>query len=264
MTMTAQQTQQAAQFLWDKWRAKLRCDGLPEPCRPQTRAEGYAIQAVVAELAGDQALGWKIAATSKAGQQHIGVDGPLGGLLLSKRVYADGASVPLAGNLMRVAEAEFAFRIGKDLPSRGREYTQSEVLDSVVSLHPGIEIPDSRYDNFTEVGAAQAIADQAFADYYVLGEPTRADWRAIDLAAHAVSALRNGTNSATGSGANVLGDPRIALTWLANELNRCGRHLRAGQVVTTGTCIVPVPVAPGDEFGADFGVLGTVRAKLIA
>ena len=35
-----------------------------------------------------------------------------------------------------------------------------------------------------------------------------------------------------------------------------------GQVVTTGTCIVPLPIEPGDRIHADFGVLGSVSARM--
>ena len=38
-----------------------------------------------------------------------------------------------------------------------------------------------------------------------------------------------------------------------------GVLLLAGQVVTTGTCVVPLPVIEGDEVSADFGVLGGLR-----
>ena len=65
----------------------------------------------------------------------------------------------------------------------------------------------------------------------------------------------NGT-VAEGRGANALGDPRLALTWLANELSGLGITLAAGQVVTTGTCVVPMPVGPGVEVVADLGILG--------
>ena len=62
-----------------------------------------------------------------------------------------------------------------------------------------------------------------------------------------------------GHGKNVLGDPRIALTWLANELRQLGVTLeRAGEVVTTGTCHPPLPIRSGDVFEADFGVIGKV------
>ena len=142
---------------------------------------------------------------------------------------------------MRVAEAEFAFRLKGSLPARERVYGVQEVLDAVESLHPAIEIPDSRYDDYASVGAPQLIADTACACWLLVGEATEADWRREDLAAHAVDTLLNGQPSGSGVGANVLRDPRLALTWLANELRTYGQGLTAGDLVTTGTCITPVP-----------------------
>jgi 2-keto-4-pentenoate hydratase len=59
----------------------------------------------------------------------------------------------------------------------------------------------------------------------------------------------------------VLGDPRIALTWIANELSRLGVALREGEVVTTGTCMQPLDVLPGDHVTADFGRFGRVEVR---
>jgi 2-keto-4-pentenoate hydratase len=50
------------------------------------------------------------------------------------------------------------------------------------------------------------------------------------------------------------------LTWLANELNKHGNMLHAGDFVTTGACVPPMPVEAGDVMHVDFGVLGTVEA----
>jgi len=91
-----------------------------------------------------------------------------------------------------------------------------------------------------------------------------ADWRAMDLAAHRVIGTVTGTLHREGSGANVLGDPRIALTWIANELSQQGVTLAARQVVTTGTCMVPLEVAPGDTVGADFGLFGRMSLRFVA
>ena len=73
---------EAAALIWENWCNQSRVKALPEYCRPRTVAEGYAAQAELSELSGWQAVGWKIAATSTAGQKHIGVDGPLAGRLL--------------------------------------------------------------------------------------------------------------------------------------------------------------------------------------
>jgi 2-keto-4-pentenoate hydratase len=255
--------EQAARIIWNTWQANDRVDGLPADCRPTSRQDGYDVQSEVARLSGQALFGWKIAATSQAGQKHIGVDGPLAGRLLERRTFPSGASVPMVNNLMRVAEAEFAFRMLSDLPPRASAYSMQEILDAVASLHPAIEIPDSRYREFTKVGAAQLIADNACASYFVLGPATGADWRRHDLAEHEVSAWVNGKLVREGTGANVLGDPRLALTWIVNELSVVGETLRAGNVVTTGTCVVPVEIAPGDHVVADFGLFGRAEARLI-
>jgi 2-keto-4-pentenoate hydratase len=235
---------------------------LPESVRPRTRAEAYAVQAALAGRSAHPLFGWKIAATSVAGQRHLNVDGPLAGRLFRERVFEPGSEMPFGANHMRVAEAEFAFRMAIDLPPRPEPYPVDEVLAAVATLHPAIEIPDSRYDDFTVVGAAQLIADNACAHYFVLGPATTADWRRMDLVEHPVIGTVSDRETRTGKGGNVLGDPRIALTWLANELSGIGVTLGAGEVVTTGTCIVPLPIASGDRIHADFGPLGSVEIRM--
>jgi 2-keto-4-pentenoate hydratase len=252
----------AGAILWQHWQQRTRIDQLPPECRPNDRSSGYSAQREIVKLSGQIIAGWKIAATSAAGQRHIGVDGPLAGPLLANRVLADGARVPANGNIMMVAEAEFAFTFARGLPKRETPYDQHEVFAAVGSLHPAIEVPDSRYNDFANVGAPQLIADTACADWFVLGPATSADWRSRDLVTHPVVTYRNDETVASGSGANVLGDPRIALTWLVNELRTYADGIAAGQFVTTGTCVVPVPIARGDRFRADFGDLGTVHVTL--
>ncbi len=262
MSMSQAQVQEASARIVAHWRAGTRMAALPAEFRPATRAEGYAIQAHLEALA--PVFGWKIAATSAAGQQHIGVDGPLAGRILADHVYAPGAVLPWANNFMNVAEAEFAFRMGRDLAPRATPYSVAEALDAVATLHPAIEVPDSRFTDFAKVRGPSLIADNACAHDFVLGPATTADWRGIDLAQHRVVGRVIGKLEHDGIGRNVLGDPRIALAWLVNELAAHGITLRAGQVVTTGTCIVPLPIAPGDRVHVDFGLLGVVEAQFSA
>ncbi|HEX5107522.1 MAG TPA: fumarylacetoacetate hydrolase family protein [Vicinamibacterales bacterium] len=253
--------QPASDTLWDHWQNGRRMTALPDSMRPATRADGYAIQALLERRSAHPLYGWKIAATSKVGQAHINVDGPMAGRLLRERVRDDGGEVPFGRNHMRVGEAEFAFRLGRELPPRDAPYGVEEVLAAVATLHPAIEVPDSRFEDFTIVGAAQLIADNACGHYFVLGPAARDAWRSLDLAAHAVEG-RVGRISREGRGANVLGDPRVALAWLVNELSQLGIGVRTGEVVTTGTCLVPIEIAPGDRMTADFGALGTVSVRV--
>lgn len=253
---------EAAAILWDAWRRSARIAHLPAPCRPHDRAAGYAIQSEVARLSGEDVAGWKIAATSPAGQRHIGVDGPLAGRLLADRLVPPGSAVDLSGNAMRVAEAEFAFRMAAPLPARSSPYTADEVVAAVASLHLAIEIPDSRYDNYAVVGAPQLIADMACASLATIGPAVTDDWRALDLDSHRVAAFLDDRPAGEGTGANV-GGPLRALTWLANEVASHAAGLRAGDIVITGTCVVPVPIAPGDNLRMDFGTLGSIDLHFV-
>ena len=253
----------AADLLLGNWQATTRIAELPRPVRPQSRAEGYEAAAAVAARSGSAVAGWKIAATSEAGQKHINVDGPIIGRILKSRLRPPGAGVTLGDNIMKVAEAEFAFGFAADLPARAEPYSEAEAMAAVGSLHLSIEVPDSRYQDFTKVGAAQLIADTACASWLVLGPAVEVPWRHIDLSAHVVKGLRNGQQVAEGTGKAVLGDPRRALAWFVNEASRFCGGVKAGQFVTTGTCIVPMAIAAGDEVTADYGVLGTLSCRIV-
>ena len=129
---------------------------------------------------------------------------------------------------MRVAEPEFDFKMGSDLPPRATPYTVEEVLRAVASLHPAIEIPDSRYSVFTKVGAAQLIADNACAHEFVLGPATTADWRKLDLAQHRVIGRVGTRIEREGKGANVLDDPAPRPHLARERVVRPRHHARQG------------------------------------
>ena len=256
----------AAQLIWQHWQAGSTLDHLPTAHRPQTRAQGYAAQACLPAAAHRTVVGWKIAATSLAGQKHINVSGPLAGRILSGQVLEAGAVVPATGNRMRVAEPEMAFMMGQDLQTRQTPYTESEVMAAVSGLHVSLEIPNSRFAVFTDAGEAQLLADNACAHRFILGPAAPALWRQLDLSQQRVQAQvvhRNGNVwRREGSGAAVLGDPRTALTWLVNELSCLGIDLLAGQFVTTGTCMPPIELHEGDSVMADFEALGQISMRL--
>jgi hypothetical protein len=60
----------ASDFLWRLWSEGRRTDEIPSQFRPQTRAEGYAIQALVERKGAKPLFGWKIAATSACAWQR--------------------------------------------------------------------------------------------------------------------------------------------------------------------------------------------------
>lgn len=266
-TITAVSAKEASDVLISHWQNGTTLQELPKHICPAESADGYVIQEHVIRLTSKPLFGWKIAATSTAGQQHINVTRPLAGRILHERVSREGETVPLGPNRMVVAELEFCFRVGQTVKPRSEPYSTAEVMEMVDGLFIGVEVPDSRYEDFTKVGAAQLIADNACADRFVLGPEVKVDWRNRDLTAHAVSGWKkNDENFAirVGSGKAVLGDPRIAMTWIVNELSNHGMELGKGQFVTTGTCMVPIPVKPGDVVVGDYGDFGKIEVMFAA
>jgi 2-keto-4-pentenoate hydratase len=254
--------QQCSDFLLTHWRHETRCVNLPVDLQPMGKVEAYAVQAFMEQQSAETLWGWKIAATSVAGQKHIGVSGPLAGRYIAERVVASGGHIPFGRNHMKVAEVEFAFKLAVDLPPRQAPYKEEEVFAAVASLHPAVEIPDSRYDRFELVGELALIADNACAHWLAIGEAAPENWRDMDLAAFAPTGRIAGKGEWLGLGSNVLGSPRIAMTWIANELSQLGIRLKAGQVVTTGTCVVPMAIAAGDQIEGDFGALGRISVAI--
>jgi 2-keto-4-pentenoate hydratase len=259
--MREQEQEAAAKALYDHWQAGTKLSMLAGSQHPRDRNEGYAIQAAMQQYASGKPVGWKIAATSEAGQKHINVAGPMAGRIYAERMIPDGGKAAMAGNAMSVGEPEFAFRMARDLVPRATPYSVDDVLNAVATLHPAIELPDSRFADFVGAGEAQLIADNACAHLFVLGPPTSPDWRAIDLVEERPAITLRGQRY-VGHGKNVLGDPRVALAWLANELRQLGVTLKAGEVVTTGTSHPPLPIQAGDHIDADFGALGRVSVSL--
>ncbi|NDZ18981.1 hydratase [Variovorax sp. WS11] len=257
----------AGEILWGAWQKGAVIESLPQECRPISRAEGYRVQSTLESRSAFPLFGWKIAATSPAGQRHIQIEGPIAGRLLREQVFSSGAELSLARNRMAVAEPEFAFRMGRDLPPKRQPYSVAEVTAAVASLHPAIEIPDSRFDDFTLAGEAQLIADNACANEFVLGDPASENWRSANLSKHEIRGQVHGAKRSyvrAGSGSAVLGNPLEALAWLVNELSSLGITLIGDQVVTTGACTVPLELEAGDRVLADFGQFGAVSVSFCA
>ena len=135
-------------------------------------------------------------------------------------------------------------------------------MAAVGELHLALELPDSRFAVFDKAGGPSLIAEAACARELVVGKAVAADWRALDLSRHTVTGHVAGRYDRQGSGGNVLGDPRIALAWLVNELSGLGIGANAGELVTTGTSVPPLEIGPGDRVTADFGVLGAISVNL--
>ena len=259
------QVNEAADLLLNARLTGQPIPGLPADCYPVDLLQAYAIQNSLVEKLlqqlGGQIIGYKIACTNEAAQKVLNLDSPFFGRLFSATTFTSPTRLETDTFHMRVIEPEFAFEMAQDLPPRPTPFTRDEVTAAIGAIIPSIEIVDSRYQQWTTVGPACLIADQAAHGAWVRGQK-EADWQHLDLATHKVELWVNGKLSQTGNGSVVLGHPLNALTWLANALREQNRGLQAGDWVTTGVCIDELYNAQsGDVVKADFGMLGEVEVS---
>ncbi|MEM7404660.1 MAG: 2-keto-4-pentenoate hydratase [Pseudomonadota bacterium] len=250
----------AARLLVAHRRSGVRLEALPEALVPQTEADGYQIQDLTVTCFGERVVAWKIGATHPNSQASLGTSGPVAARLYSTGVIEGSATLP-DRLLIRGLEAEYAFLMDADLPPRDTPYSREEVINAVASVHPSIEVVDTR---FTAVQAgATVIADSVGDSSWIYGEGTE-NVRDLDMRNAQVIMEVNGEAVVAGNGTQVLGDPVTSLMWLANDHARQREGLRAGQFVTTGSCTGLYKAPEGCSARATFAGLGEVSVQFEA
>jgi 2-keto-4-pentenoate hydratase len=243
------------------------------PLRTRTARDdidtAYAIQDVNTrfyEARGRRLVGRKIGLTSKVVQAQLGVDQPDFGMLFAD--MAAGESEPIETSRLHQPkiEAEVALILGDDLDIEAP--TIADLIRATAYVVPALEIVASRVANW-DIKIFDTIADNASSGMYVLGGPVR---RIADLDLRGLQMTMRRENQgisvgpnvvSTGSGAACLGHPLNAAVWLAGEVARRGRALKAGDVVLTGALGPMVQVNAGDTFIAHMSGLGEVTAKFV-
>jgi 2-keto-4-pentenoate hydratase len=154
-------------------------------------------------------------------------------------------------------EAEIAFRFKKDLPPRSVPYARDEVAAAIGSLHPAIEVVDSRYRTRESVTASARLADFQSNGHFVFG-PEIKDWKKVDPTQQAISLEIAGKRVADTVGGNAAVDLFRLLMWLVDHAGKRGRGIKANDIVTTGSCTGLTFARPGDTVVARFAGLGEV------
>lgn len=234
------------------------------PCAPVRDLIGaddveaaYAVQALLTQerlAAGAAIVGRKIGLTSPAVQQQLGVDRPDFGVLFAD--MQDTTAVPTDQLLQPKVEAEVAFVLKADLADGdlGLEQVRAAVDHGVAAL----EIVDSRIAGW-DITFGDTVADNGSSARFVLGEKhcSLDEFEPVEVS---MQMTLDGEVVSTGNGAACLGDPLLALQWLARTARDMGDPLRAGQVVLSGALGPMVAVQPGSEVTARIEGLGEVTA----
>ncbi|HSI41362.1 MAG TPA: 2-oxo-hepta-3-ene-1,7-dioic acid hydratase [Xanthobacteraceae bacterium] len=223
--------------------------------------DSYAISSMVTEHKirnGAKLIGHKIGLTSKAMQASSQIDEPDYGHLLDTMLLNDGAKVNFDDFCVPRVEPELTFILKE--PLKGPGVGMVDVLRATEWVVPSIEIIDARVQNPRKI--TDTVADNGAAAGIVLGgrpvRPTDVDLRWVGAVFY-----RNSEIEETGLAAGVLGNPAMAIAWLANKVGRFGTVLEPGHLMLSGSFTRPVWAAKGDTLHADFGPLGSVAVQFI-
>jgi 2-keto-4-pentenoate hydratase len=137
-----------------------------------------------------------------------------------------------------IIEFELALQFGQDLPFRSEPWTAQSIGPMVECAYPCLELADDRYARYDHLKAHffTLVAENAWNHGVVLGSRIEARnfaklWQTLGVA------KVNGEMIGHGRSQDVMGHPLKALAWLANEIQRRGRPILAGQWVTTGSWV---------------------------
>jgi 2-keto-4-pentenoate hydratase len=247
--MTPEQIEQAAQALATA-RGGQPIAAIPDAARPQTETDSYQIQDAVMRRLGERAGGWKVGYS------------PEGGIfcapIYASKVYASPASLPATGLHVIGIECEIGFRVNRDFPERARLYDIDEVL-AASSLHPTIEVVDSRYRDFRSLDRLQVLADN-FSNGALVYGAAASNWQGMDLVHPPIDVTADGKTLAECTGLRA-GDPVTLFVELVNFVASRRGGVPSGTFVTTGTHTGLVFTEPGAHIRADYGPLGIVEVS---
>ena len=226
---------------------------LPDAARPQSEADSYAIQEAVLRRLGERIGGYKVGFS------------PEGGIfcapIYASRVHASPASLPAKGFHLIGIECEIGFHLDQAFGERVRPYSHEEVL-TAASLHPTIEVVDSRYQDFRSLDRLQVLADN-FSNGALVYGAAASGWQGMDLTHPPIAVTGDGKDFAECTGLRA-GDPIGLLVELVNFVANRRGGVPAGTWVTTGTHTGLVFTEPGVTIRAEYGPLGRVEVSFPA
>ena len=205
----------------------------------------YAVQDKVMALKGQPVAGYKVSLTSKQTQDMFDADSPLYGQQVADRFLTSPADVKLADLNEPLVEVELAFRAKEDLHTND----SLEELLHKVTVAGALEVTDARIvEWFTSLGKYNVMSDCAVGGLVVYGQEREADEVFKNVAATATvkaTLYKDGEKLAEGTSAEVLGNPLESLKWLVAKLEAQGKGFKQGQMVSSGTFVLPPHLEAG-------------------
>lgn len=257
-----------ASALSDARRDAVRLDGIAADRLPADVDAAWALQARVLEPFGPPAA-WKVGGVTPAQRQAMGIERAIGAAIPRAFVQDLATGVPLTVNLARfiapLVECEVAFRLAADLPRRDRPWTRAEVAAAVASVHGTVEIVDRRLPAGS--GTLAEVADGFNNGALLVGAAIPGDAeRDLRDVVIVLEHLDGATTEEVARGDVMAvhdGDTLGTLVQLADAQPAGGPRLRAGDVVTTGSCTGAPPLTRPGRYRVRYGALARFEFDVV-
>jgi len=237
----------AADILADAWRAGALLKELPEAVRPETMAQGYAVQDALVAQIGPKTVGWKLGLGSHVQKRTLGVGRAVAGRILQPALHADGDTITLPNAAPATVEFEIAYVLGRDIVPTEPAFAP---LEAIAETRVSYELVLSRFSDRRAVGWPSFAADNAGCQAIILGDPiTSADIPGI---VETLVVRQNGTEKARALTGDDATDPQASLADLIAIARDCNMILPKGSVISTGTVSKPFDITGRSEISASF------------
>lgn len=242
-----------AQMLYEAKKSKKSISALPPEALPRSDEDAELIQNELASMTGT-VWAWKVGAIDPQSP-------PFRAPIHADSLFVNPGRISASMFSYIGAEAEIAYKISKDLTDKNKIYTLDEILEAVGSVHPAIEIVDTRFTKWNSQPALAHRADQGNHGALIIGDAIE-DWRSMKPRQQQVNLELNGQLASSQTDGNLAGDPELLLLWLANKGAKNLGGLKAGQYVTTGSCSGTIMVEAPVEITATLVGRGTLSLKI--
>jgi len=222
---------------------------------------GYETQDRIWRLRQQKLGGYKLGLTTLKSQAAMGASAPIAGRLAETDLVRGAERLTVLEGHIRIVEAELLFELGNDLDGRTGTVTPEQVFTATRAFHAGIEVCNARLFPDDDATLAQIVADNVYADKLVIGE--RLAVATLDDLANIDVYLSGAGEVIAGSTAQVLGNPAVAVAWLANHLAASGGYLHAGLMIASGSCTGMVEAPPAITMRAEFAGRAAAVVALI-
>jgi 2-keto-4-pentenoate hydratase len=215
----------------------------------------YATQNLVSAALGADIRAWKTSSLED-GTAFVGP-------IYATNIFASGAQIPTSKMHVIGIEGEIAFRINCDLPDQGHPYLRDDILTSISEMLPLIELVDTRMVNGMEQDPTLKMADNQSNYGIIIGDVSTKDWTDINATMAEVHLTVNDKKLFSGISSSPINDMFDLMAGTANSCVKYDRPVRAGDIITTGSCTGIVFIEPGSNVVLNFPEIGQVEASIL-